>query len=102
MTAQNTGLLCREVRYSRHAFERMFQRGIPPEVVETLIKQGEVIARYPDDRPYPSYLFPGRHEQMPIHAVIARDSQTGLGQVITVYHPDPSLWDVSFKTRKQP
>jgi hypothetical protein len=28
------GVNCRTLLYSRHAFERMFQRAIPPEVVE--------------------------------------------------------------------
>ena len=80
----------------------MFQRGIPPEAVEALIKEGEVISAYPDDRPYPSYLILGNHAGAPVHAVIAQTPQTGLCQVITVYRPDPVLWDTSFKTRKQP
>ena len=93
---------CREVRYSRHAFERMFQRGIPPEAIETLIKSGEVIASYPDDRPYPSYLMLGRHGDSPLHAVVAVDSVNGICQVTAVYRPDPALWDATFRTRKEP
>ncbi|MGH8583779.1 MAG: DUF4258 domain-containing protein [Gammaproteobacteria bacterium] len=31
---------------SRHAIERMFQRGITPDVVEHIIKVGGVIASY--------------------------------------------------------
>ena len=80
----------------------MFQRGIPPEALEDLIKSGEIIATYPDDRPYPSYLILGDSEGTPIHAVIALDSASGICQVVTVYRPDPSLWDATFKTRKQP
>ena len=102
MTLLATGLPCREVRFSRHAFERMFQRGIPPEAVETLIKSGEIIASYTDDRPYPSHLVLGQHGDSPLHAVIALDVHSGFCQVITVYRPDPDLWDASFKTRKQP
>ena len=102
MTIPATGLPCREVRYSRHAFERMFQRGIPPEAVEAMIKSSEIIASYPDDRPYPSYLILGQHWDSPLHAVMALDAQSGICQVVTVYRPDPDLWDDSFKTRKQP
>jgi hypothetical protein len=102
MTLSSAGLPCREVHYSRHAFERMFQRGIPPDAVETLLSSGEIIASYPDDRPYPTYLILGKHEDLPLHAVIALYAQSGICQVVTVYRPDPDLWDASFKTRKQP
>jgi hypothetical protein len=102
MTSSAAGLPCQVVRYSRHAFERMFLRGIPPETVEALIMSGEIIASYPDDRPYPSYLILSHHGDVPLHAVIAWDSQSGSCQVVTVYTPDPTLWDASFKTRKQP
>lgn len=100
MTTAAHGLPCRELRYSRHAFERMFHRGIPPEAVETLIQSGEIIASYPDNRPYPSHLILGRHGDLPLHAVIAMDAHSGICQVITVYRPNPALWDASFKTRK--
>jgi len=101
MNSRPHGLSCREVRYSRHAFERMFQRGISPEVVGTLIQSGEIIASYPDDRPYPSYLMLGYHDGLPLHAVVAQDPAGRICQVVTVYRPDPELWDASFKTRKQ-
>lgn len=102
MTAAPTGLACHMLRYSRHAFEPMFQRGIPPETIESLIRLGEIIATYPDDHPYPSYLMLGQHDGAPIHAVIAMDTETGICQVVTVYRPDPARWDAAFKTRKQP
>jgi hypothetical protein len=35
---------CSTLRYSRHAFERMFQRGIHPDAVTQIIAEGEVIA----------------------------------------------------------
>lgn len=101
MSTPSIGLPCGKVRYSRHAFERMFQRGIPPEAIENLIRSGEIIAAYPDDRPYPSYLILSDHEGTPIHAVIALDTASGICQVVTVYRPDPSLWDTSFRMRKQ-
>src|SRR5471030_1267248 len=43
----------------RHAFERMFQRGIDLDAVAQVISSGEVIADYPDDQPYPSTLLLG-------------------------------------------
>lgn len=50
---------CSTLRYSRHAFERMFQRGIPPDAVTQIIAEGEVIADYLEDQPYPSVLLLG-------------------------------------------
>jgi hypothetical protein len=91
---------CRALRYSRHAFERMFQRGIPPEAVEQLVAVGEVIATYPDDTPYPSALLLGLHDGEPFHAVVARDVVSGDCQVVTVYRPDPALWDRTYRSRK--
>ena len=95
------GMKCRTLRYSRHAFERMFQRGIPLEAVEQVIVSGEVIASYPDDSPYPSLLLLGSRDGEPIHVVVAQDETTGDCQVITAYQPDPALWDSTFKSRKK-
>ncbi|RME94590.1 MAG: DUF4258 domain-containing protein, partial [Verrucomicrobia bacterium] len=43
---------CSEVRLTRHAFERLFERAIPLETVLRIVREGEVIASYPDDTPY--------------------------------------------------
>jgi hypothetical protein len=80
----------------------MFQRGIPPDAVRVLLEHGEIIANYPDDRPYPSALILGWFESRPVHAVIAQNRATEECQVITVYQPDPLLWDADFKSRKKP
>lgn len=102
MTAKPLGETCRTLYFSRHALERMFQRGIPPEAVDTLIHQGEIITIYADDLPYPSVLILGWFEGRPVHAVIARNEQADECQVITVYQPEPALWDATFKKRKKP
>lgn len=78
----------------------MFQRGIPPDAVHALLNQGEIIASYPDDRPYPSVLILGWFDNKPVHAVIARSRTMEECQVITVYQPDPLLWNADFKSRK--
>ncbi|MHB1592418.1 MAG: UPF0175 family protein [Sulfuricella sp.] len=46
-------MTCQILHYSRHALDRMFQRGISPDVIERIAKEGSVIATYPDDKPYP-------------------------------------------------
>lgn len=52
---------CRTLHYSRHAFERIFQRGINPEAIARIIAGAEVIVEYPDDQPFPSALLLGFH-----------------------------------------
>jgi len=94
------GMKCRTLRYSRHAFERMFQRDIPPDALGQVIANGDVIVAYPDDTPYPSALLLGSHAGEPIHVVVAQDEATGDCQVVTAYRPDPALWDETFRTRK--
>jgi hypothetical protein len=91
---------CLLLRYSRHALERMFQRSISPEAVEAVVQTGEVIASYPDDRPFPSRLILGWRQGKPVHVLIAQDPDNQLCQVVTVYNPDPALWDADFKRRK--
>jgi hypothetical protein len=80
----------------------MFHRGIPPDVVERIVGDGEVIASYPDDTPYPSMLVLGFDDGQPIHVVVARDAGTGHCHIVTVYRPDPEMWGDAFKTRREP
>lgn len=91
---------CKTLSYSRHAFERMFQREISPDAVAHIIAEGEVIADYPDDRPFPSVLLLGFHAGHPVHAVVAQESATGNCYLVTIYLPDPNIWDETFKQRK--
>lgn len=80
----------------------MFQREIPPNAVARIIAEGETIDQYLDDKPFPSMLILGHHDNQPIHLVIARDPSIGMCHVVTVYRPDPALWDQTFKTRRTP
>lgn len=47
---------CTAIHHSRHAFERMFERAIPPGVILKIIAKGEIIGDYPEDHPYPNVL----------------------------------------------
>jgi hypothetical protein len=91
---------CKNLHFSRHAFERMFQRGINPDAVARLVSGGEVIADYPDDRPFPSTLILGFHGGQPVHAVVARDPESGECHLVTIYRPDPVMWDEAYKKRR--
>ena len=91
---------CKNLHFSRHAFERMFQRGIDPDTVAQVVASGEVLADYPDDQPFPSTLILGFHRGQPVHAVVARDSLTGDCYLVTIYRPDPLIWDEMFRKRR--
>lgn len=91
---------CQAISFSRHAFERMFQRGIDPDAVAQIVVHGEVIAEYPDDDPFPSVLLLGRYMTHPVHAVVAREAVTAKCYLVTIYWPDPAIWDETFKRRR--
>lgn len=87
---------CSSVRFTRHAFERVFERSVSPEVVVRIIREGEIIASYPDDQPFPSVLMLGLERDGPLHLIAARDPPCGACFVITVYRPDTALWARDF------
>jgi hypothetical protein len=91
---------CDAISFSRHAFERMFERAIRPDEVRVAMATGEVIADYPTDAPYPSVLILAIVAGRPLHVVAARDGETRHCYVITAYVPDSVLWGGDFRTRK--
>ncbi|MHB8544640.1 MAG: DUF4258 domain-containing protein [Leptospirales bacterium] len=92
---------CKTVQFTRHAVQRMFQRAITTENVRRVLESGEVIASYPDDTPYPSVLMLGYVQDRPLHVVAGRNPANEECIVVTVYIPDPVLWNEDFKTRRR-
>jgi hypothetical protein len=91
---------CGTLIFTGHAFARMFARAIAPGEVRAVVAQGETIAEYPDDRPYPSVLVSGTVGGRPLHVVVGRDAGAKRCYVVTVYEPDPEKWDPDFRRRK--
>ena len=91
---------CSSIQFTRHAFERMFERALSPDVVRRIIREGEQIASYPDDKPLPSVLILGFEAGDPVHVLVAKNLQSNECIVVTVYRPDPALWRDGFKTRR--
>lgn len=89
------------IEWQRHALERMMERGISREMVKEVLKDGEIIEDYPDDKPYSSALFLGWIRGEPLHVVAALDSLTLSCFVITAYKPDLKHFESDFKTRRQ-
>ncbi|AEH45816.1 hypothetical protein Thein_1962 [Thermodesulfatator indicus DSM 15286] len=86
--------------FSRHALEKMRERKISVEEVKKTISSGETIKEYRHDKPFPSRLVLGFPEGRPLHVVLAEDPE-GVKYIITVYEPDPSLWEDGFRRRKK-
>ena len=93
---------CDTTVFSGHALRRMFERAISRDAVLRVVRQGETIANYPADQPYPSRLLLGFVSQRAIHVVVAEDPDARTCYVVTAYDPDPALWEPDFRRRKQP
>ncbi|MBI2179057.1 MAG: DUF4258 domain-containing protein [Candidatus Tectomicrobia bacterium] len=78
----------------------MFERGITRAHVPQVLSEGEVIAGYPEDEPYPGRLLLGFAGGEPLHVVAASDSAGGTLIVVTVYRPDAGLWEPGFRRRR--
>lgn len=79
----------------------MFERGISPSDVRSVLERGETIGDYADDRPHPSRLVLGWIRKRPLHVVAARRTDRNETIVITVYEPDPELWEPGFRKRRK-
>lgn len=90
---------CDRLFFSSHALQRMFERSISTADVAEAIQSGQVIMRYPEDRPLPSVLVLGYARSTPLHVVLA-PAAAETCQIITVYHPNPAIWKDDFRTRR--
>lgn len=90
------------VVFSGHAVRRMFERSVDADSVRHVLRSGEVIAEYPDDRPFPTLLLLAFVGRRPLHVVAALDADARACYVVSVYEPDPGLWDEGFRRRRSP
>lgn len=86
--------------FRAHALRRMFRRGIGLDEVHQALSAGETIESYPQDIPYPSRLVLGWSGNRALHIVTADNTEDRETIVITVYEPDPALWNTDFRRRK--
>jgi hypothetical protein len=87
------------IRFTAHAFERIFERGIAPKDCEAALGSSKVIESYPSDQPFPSELRIGQAGSRAIHLVVAETPDSIY--VITAYYPDPTLWSPDFTVRRK-
>lgn len=91
---------CNGEQYSSHVFKRMLERGISRMVITEVLKNGEIINAYPNDKPYPSKLVLKFIENKPIHVVVSQDEE-GKCFIITAYEPNKEIWENDFKSKRK-
>ena len=79
----------------------MFQRRVTVEDVRNALDHGEELETCPEDQPYPSRLVLGWRGSRPLHVLVAQNVADDETIIITVYEPDPFLWDASFRRRRR-
>lgn len=79
-----------QYKFSDHAVKRMLKRSIGRSEIEEVIRSGEIIEEYPDDKYAPSCLIWGHTQRARILHV--QVSFPPLVVVVTTYEPDPDQW----------
>ncbi len=92
---------CERTVFSGHAIQRMFERGVGIDAVNSVVSSGDIVADYPDDSPYPSRLLLGFVEGRPLHVVVGWDALSGTCIIVTAYEPQPERWDLGFRKRRE-
>ncbi len=91
---------CSAVIFSGHALRRMFERSLSKQSVLEILSNGEAIAEYPNDQPYPSVLLLGWVGKRAVHVVVAQSTTDYACYVITAYYPSSELWSDDFRVRR--
>jgi len=78
----------------------MFKRKITPAQVRAVLESGEVIASYPEDTPFPSYLLFAVVDGRPLHVIAALEEEERRCYVVTAYVPEIEIWSDDFRTRR--
>lgn len=89
------------IKWQKHALERMLERNIRRSSVKRVLLAGEIIEAYPEDKPYSSYLVYGQDEVDVLHVVVAYDENCGTVFIITVYRPELKYFESDLKTRRK-
>ncbi len=87
------------VKFTDHARIEMLNDNIRVDDILAVVNTGEVIEKYPDDKPFPSCLVYANVNNIPIHVVCAMPQNTEILIIVTTYLPDPDKW-INHKVRK--
>ena len=92
-------ILSDTIFWKSHMLQRMRDRHISVHDVLSALQNPDIIEEYRDDRPFPSFLILGYSGERPLHIVMAINDNDREIHLITVYIPDPSIWDDRFRRR---
>ncbi len=88
------------VYWTYHSNMRLTGRSISRELVLDGLPGACIVETYEHDTPLPSCLcLFGEASEAPIHVVVALDRPNRHVRVVTVYKPDPTQWDPTFRRR---
>ena len=87
------------IKWAKHCLERMQERDISINDVESCLHTGEIIEALLHDFPHPSCLIFGYTEENKVlHIVVGSNGDTIF--FITAYYPDTNKFETDLKTRK--
>lgn len=95
------GVIMRVI-FSRHARQRLFERGISAEAAALAAQNGQPIISYDDDKPYSSRLVLGYDGTRPLHVLVAENVEEDALIVVTAYEPSAEIWQSGWTQRKRP
>ena len=84
-----------------HALRRLAERNLTVDDVLSVVNANDVIESYPTDTPYPSVLGLAFVGGRPVHVCWGLGPAT-MVTIITVYVPNPEMWDAAFRVRRTP
>ena len=87
--------------FTNHVLIRAGERAISIDEIKETIEFGEIVADYPNDKPFRSFLYMNFFDGKPLHVCFAVINDT-ICRVITVYKPDLSIFEEDFKTKRKP
>jgi len=88
------------IRITDHADEEAEADYLTFDEIFFSVSHGEIIEKYPDDKPYPSCLINGlTFGGDAVHSVWAFNEFNRWAVLITVYRPDPARW-IDFRIRR--
>ncbi|WP_420905388.1 DUF4258 domain-containing protein [Candidatus Magnetaquiglobus chichijimensis] len=86
---------------SLRVMQRMFDQEISMDEIHNTLKKNNVIEDDPDNTHYSIRLMLGHVKNCkPFHVVVAENSEEKRKIIITVYHPNPTLWLPDWSTRR--
>ncbi len=88
------------IRITDHAYEESISDKLDFNGIFYSVFTGEIIEKYMDDKPYPSFLICGKDfSGNVVHSVWAYDNINKHTVLITVYRPDPEKWSEDCRRR---